>query len=104
MLFLLLQMQLQQPMNAITSINRREINILQISILSGSALAMYKALQNLVKHVGIETGETLRMCGLYPAQVMELDDKLGMIARSYRSNMVLLPELPDSTVELRMIS
>lgn len=74
------------------------------NILSGSALTMYKALQNLVKHVGIETGEALRMCSLYPAQVMGLDDQLGMIAKGYRSNMVLLPELLDSTDELRMIS
>jgi N-acetylglucosamine-6-phosphate deacetylase len=74
------------------------------NILSGSALTMYKALQNLVKHVGIETGEALRMCSLYPAQVMGLDDKLGMVAKGYRSNMVLLPELLNSIDELRIIS
>lgn len=66
---------------------------------------MYKELQNLVKHVGIETVETLHMCGLYPAQVMKLNNKMDdWIARSYKSNMILLPELPDSTDELRMIS
>ena len=62
------------------------------NILSGSALTMYKALQNLVKHVGIETGEALRMCSLYPAQVMQMDDQLGMIASGYKAKMVLLPE------------
>jgi N-acetylglucosamine-6-phosphate deacetylase len=72
------------------------------NILSGSALTMYKALQNLVNHAGIETGEALRMCSLYPAQVMGIDDKLGMIARGYRSKMVLIPEKLDDT--LRLIS
>ena len=74
------------------------------NILSGSALTMYKALQNLVKHVGIETGEALRMCSLYPAQVMQMDDQLGRIAPGYKAKMVLLPELLDNTDELRMIS
>ncbi|MBL7700710.1 MAG: N-acetylglucosamine-6-phosphate deacetylase [Ferruginibacter sp.] len=74
------------------------------NILSGSALTMYKAFQNLVKHVGIETGEAIRMCSLYPAQIMGFDDKLGMIGRGYRSNMVLLPELLNSADELRLIS
>ena len=74
------------------------------NILSGSALTMYKALQNLVKHVGIETGEAIRMCSLYPAQIMGMEDRLGRIAPGYKANMVLLPELLDNTDELRMIS
>lgn len=73
------------------------------NILSGSALTMYKALQNLVKHVGIETGEALRMCSLYPAQVMGLDDKLGMISKGYWSKMALIPELLDGS-EVHIIS
>ena len=66
-------------------------------ILSGSALTMYKALQNLVNHVGIDTGEALRMCSLYPAQVMQMDDQLGRIAAGYKAKMVLLPELLSGT-------
>lgn len=73
------------------------------NILSGSALTMYKALQNLVNHAGIETGEALRMCSLYPAQVMGIDDKLGMIAKGYLAKMVLIPENLDDT-PLRLIS
>lgn len=61
-------------------------------ILSGSALTMYKAFQNLVNHVGIETGEALRMCSLYPAQVMQLEGRLGKIAGGYQAKMVLLPQ------------
>ncbi|MBK8521055.1 MAG: N-acetylglucosamine-6-phosphate deacetylase [Chitinophagaceae bacterium] len=71
------------------------------NILSGSALTMYKALQNLVNHVGIETGEALRMCSLYPAQVMQLDDRLGRIAPGNQAQMVLLPQsLDDSALQI----
>lgn len=73
------------------------------NILSGSALTMYKAFQNLVKYVGVETGEALRMCSLYPAQVMQLDDRLGRIATGYQAKMVLLPQLLDDST-LQMIS
>lgn len=72
------------------------------NILSGSALTMYKALQNLVKHVGIETGEALRMCSLYPAQVMQMDDRFGKIAEGYHAKMVLLPRSLDGT-EVRVV-
>lgn len=40
-------------------------------ILSGSALQMNEAVRNLVKHVGVEPGEAIRMCSLYPAQVLK---------------------------------
>ncbi len=73
------------------------------NILSGSALTMYKALQNLVNHVGIETGEALRMCSLYPAQVMQIDDQLGRIATGYKAKMVVLPALLNDT-EVQIIS
>ena len=48
-------------------------------VLSGSALSMHKAFKNLVEHVGIEVEEALRMCSLYPAQVLKCDDKYGKI-------------------------
>lgn len=73
------------------------------NILSGSALTMYKALQNLVNHVGIETGEAIRMCSLYPAQVMQMDDQLGRIATGYKAKMVVLPALLNDT-EVQIIS
>jgi N-acetylglucosamine-6-phosphate deacetylase len=70
-------------------------------ILSGSALTMYKALQNLVIHAGIETAEALRMCSLYPAQVMHLDDRLGRISKGYTAKIVLIPpELNNDAVQL----
>lgn len=59
-------------------------------ILSGSALTMNKAVKNLVDFAGIELGEALRMCSLYPAQVMKLENELGRIAEGYQSQMVVL--------------
>lgn len=59
-------------------------------ILSGSALTMNKALQNLVKHCGIELGEALRMCSLYPARVMALEQEYGKIEKGYAACMVVL--------------
>jgi N-acetylglucosamine-6-phosphate deacetylase len=67
-------------------------------ILSGSALTMQKALYNLVHHAGVSLDEALRMCSLYPAQVMRLDDELGKIEAGYKASLVLLDE------ELQVVS
>ena len=72
------------------------------NILSGSALTMYKALQNLVNHSGIELAEALRMCSLYPAQVMQLDNQIGKIASGYKASMVLIPKKLDDSL-LRIV-
>jgi N-acetylglucosamine-6-phosphate deacetylase len=61
-------------------------------ILSGSALTMAKSLRNLVNHVGIEIEEALRMVSLYPARAMKKEDRMGMIARGYDANLVMLDE------------
>ncbi len=58
------------------------------NILSGSALSMEKAVYNLVNHCGIELEEAFRMCSLYPAKVLGLDDELGMIEKGYRADFV----------------
>jgi len=73
------------------------------NILSGSALSMYKALQNLVNHAGIDLAEALRMCSLYPAQLMRMDDELGRIVKGFKAKMVLLPETLDGT-EVQLIN
>ena len=59
-------------------------------ILSGSALTMAKALQNLVRHTGIDLAEALRMCSLYPARVIKLEDRLGRISMGYDSGLVVM--------------
>jgi N-acetylglucosamine-6-phosphate deacetylase len=58
--------------------------------LSGSAINMHQSFLNLVKKAGIETGEALRMCSLYPAQVLKADDKYGKIAPGYAAQFVVL--------------
>lgn len=61
-------------------------------ILSGSALTMNKALQNLVNQAGIERGEAVRMCSLYPARVLRMENKWGKIQKGFKSNMIVLDE------------
>jgi N-acetylglucosamine-6-phosphate deacetylase len=61
-------------------------------ILSGSALTMNQALKNLVVYAGIELGEAIRMCSLYPARVIRRDHELGMISPGYICKMVVLDE------------
>ena len=58
--------------------------------LSGSALTQYQSLLNLVHKVDIELEEALRMCSLYPAQVIGADDKYCKIAPGYAAQFVVL--------------
>ena len=59
-------------------------------ILSGSALTMHKAVLNLVNNVHLSIDEAIRMCSLYPAQLMKLNDKYGKIAPGYTAQFVVL--------------
>jgi N-acetylglucosamine-6-phosphate deacetylase len=59
-------------------------------ILSGSALTMNTALQNLVNYCDIDFAEALRMCSLYPARLMGMDNTIGKIGKGYQANMVVL--------------
>ncbi|MBS1626601.1 MAG: N-acetylglucosamine-6-phosphate deacetylase [Bacteroidetes bacterium] len=57
-------------------------------ILSGSALTMIKAVKNLVAHCNIELDEALRMCSLYPAQVVGLSNELGKIEKGFKACLI----------------
>lgn len=61
-------------------------------ILSGSALTMQAAMLNLVNQVGVEPGEAIRMCSLYPARVMGIDHHYGKIQQGYKASMLLLDQ------------
>jgi N-acetylglucosamine-6-phosphate deacetylase len=61
-------------------------------ILSGSALTMHKAVLNLVNKVHIPVEEAIRMCSLYPAQLMKLDHLYGKIAPGYTAQFVVLDQ------------
>lgn len=59
-------------------------------VLSGSSLSMFKAFKNLVERVGIEVSEALRMCSLYPAQILGCDTEYGRIAPKARAGLLVL--------------
>jgi N-acetylglucosamine-6-phosphate deacetylase len=61
-------------------------------VLSGSSLSMYGAFRNLVEHVGIEVGEALRMCSLYPAQALHIDEQYGRIAPNATAQFLVLDQ------------
>src|SRR5678809_1584435 len=61
-------------------------------ILSGSALTMIKAFQNLVKHAGVEIEDALQMCNLHPANVIGKGGELGRIDRGFKSKMIVINE------------
>lgn len=58
--------------------------------LSGSALTMQKAFENLVNNVGIEMGEALRMCSLYPAKVLKQEKLFGKIAPGSAAQFIII--------------
>ena len=70
-------------------------------ILSGSALTMIKAFQNLVNNVGVETEAALRMCNLNPAKVIGRENDLGRIAKEFNSKMIVIN---DKLEFVKMIS
>jgi N-acetylglucosamine-6-phosphate deacetylase len=59
-------------------------------ILSGSALTMHKAFLNLVRHANISIDDAIKMCSLYPAQVMGLAGQYGKIAPGYKAQFLVL--------------
>ncbi len=59
-------------------------------ILSGSSLTMLTALNNLIQFGAIELEEALRMCSLYPARALGVDDRLGMLAPGYEAHWTAL--------------
>jgi len=57
--------------------------------LSGSALTMMKAVKNCIDHIGADIEEALRMGSLYPARVLGIDNKTGLIERNYEASFVV---------------
>lgn len=59
-------------------------------VLSGSALTQIKSVNNLVQEVGIELGEAVRMCSVYPAQVMHKEEMTGTIEVNKKADLLCL--------------
>lgn len=68
-------------------------------ILSGSAITMLQSVKNCIEKVGIEVNEALRMASLYPAKVLEIDHKYGMIQKGYDAAFARLDENMDIIAE-----
>ena len=60
--------------------------------LAGSNLDMASAVRNTVQQVGLELEEALRMASLYPAQFLQLDNKIGRIAKGFQADLVLIDD------------
>ena len=63
--------------------------VLPNGTLSGSALTMMKAVKNCIDHADIDIEEALRMGSLYPARVLGIDNKTGLIERNYEASFVV---------------
>ncbi|WP_426804305.1 N-acetylglucosamine-6-phosphate deacetylase [Stenotrophomonas sp. SrG] len=60
--------------------------------LAGSALDMATAVRNAVDLLGLSLEEAARMASRYPAQFLNVDDRLGEIAEGYQADLVLLDD------------
>jgi N-acetylglucosamine-6-phosphate deacetylase len=60
--------------------------------LAGSDLDMISAVRNTTQMTNCDLGEALRMASLYPAEFLELEDKLGRIRSGYRADLVAFDE------------
>ncbi len=60
--------------------------------LAGSALDMATAVRNAVDLLGQTLEEAARMASRYPAQFLNVDDRLGEIAEGYQADLVLLDD------------
>jgi N-acetylglucosamine-6-phosphate deacetylase len=58
--------------------------------LSGSALTQIKSMNNLVNEVGVELGEAINMCSLYPARVMQKENITGTIELNKKADLLCL--------------
>ena len=58
--------------------------------LSGSALTQLHSIHNLVNEVGIELGEAVKMCSVYPAQVMHKEGITGKIELNKNADLLCL--------------
>ncbi len=58
-------------------------------VLAGSMLAMMQAVRNGVTRIGWEPAEVLRMASLYPARIMGVSDRLGILTAGAVANLAL---------------
>lgn len=59
-------------------------------ILSGSALTQIQSVHNLIEKVEIDFEEAIKMCSLYPARAMQLENSLGSIIINKKADILCL--------------
>jgi N-acetylglucosamine-6-phosphate deacetylase len=80
------------PYGEYPHIYREDRYCLPDGTLSGSALTMLSAVRNGVEKAGIPLPEALRMASLYPATLMGLEKKWGVLQPGARADFILLDE------------
>jgi N-acetylglucosamine-6-phosphate deacetylase len=58
--------------------------------LSGSALTLMKAMQNVVNHCDIPLEEAVNMASLYPAQVLRVDERKGKLEVGFDADICIM--------------
>ncbi|GAB3904770.1 N-acetylglucosamine-6-phosphate deacetylase [Larkinella knui] len=64
--------------------------------LAGSSITLLNAVQNCIRHVGLEPAEAFRMASTVPAEIIGFGDSLGKIQPGFVANLAVLTE--DLTV------
>ncbi len=64
-------------------------------ILSGSAITMFGSFKNLVQKVDVSIEEALRMCSLYPAEVLSCQQQYGKLEPGYSARAVVINKQLD---------
>lgn len=67
-------------------------------VLSGSALSMLKACNNLICYAGLDKTEALRLCAYNPARAFGMQDKLGCLKIGYKASYVSVQEKDNQFV------
>ena len=64
----------------------------EFGALGGASVTMIESIQNLIHHTYLSLDEILRMCTLYPAKAIGVDDKLGSIAVGKVANLAIFDQ------------
>ena len=64
----------------------------EFGALGGASLTMIESIQNLIHHTDLSLDEILKMCTLYPAKAIGVDDKLGSIAVGKVANLAIFDQ------------
>ena len=64
----------------------------EFGALGGASVTMIESIQNLIHHTDLNLDEILRMCTLYPAKAIGVDDKLGSIAVGKVANLAIFDQ------------